>query len=56
MGALPEEVLALRKSAEHVVNFTGKDDSVTTSRLVSKDAEARQRKDCNQTVCCRSSH
>ena len=56
MDVLPEEVLALRKSAEHVVNFTGKDDSVTTSRLVSKDAEARQRKDCNQTVCCRSSH
>ena len=56
MGALPEEVLALRKSAEHVVNFTGKDDSVTTSRLVSKDAEARQRKNCHQPVCCRSSN
>ena len=36
MDVLPEEVLALRKSAEHVVNFTGKDDSVTTSRLISK--------------------
>ena len=56
MDVLPEEVLDLRKSAEHVVNFTGKDDSVTTSRLVSKDAEARQRKDSQQPVRGRSSH
>ena len=54
MGALPEEVLALRKTAEHMV--AGEDDCIITEGFFHKITKARQRKDSYQSVCSRSSY
>ncbi len=48
MGSLPDEVLALRKSAEHVIKLQEKMIVSLASGFCQQDEEARQREDWSE--------